>query len=81
VKLGLVVSRKGVCIDCSKRKNLLYYEAKQMLPVWYLVWYLNGVVQYHVPPQLSCLTMAEKMLIQMAPPNDSEKRLEHELIK
>jgi hypothetical protein len=64
VKLGLVVNRNGVCIDCSKKRNPHFYEDQKMLPIWYE----NGVVQYRVPPQLSCLSMAEKMLIQMASP-------------
>jgi hypothetical protein len=64
VRLGLQVNKNGVCTDCSKKKNVNYYLEHKMLPVWYK----EGVVQYHVPTELSCLTMAERMLIQMASP-------------
>ena len=35
-----------------------------MIPIWYL----NGIPQFHVPMELTSLTLAEKMLIQLASP-------------
>ena len=32
------------------------------------VWYDNGVPQFHIPVQLSCLRLAEKMLLQLVSP-------------
>jgi translation initiation factor 2 beta subunit (eIF-2beta)/eIF-5 len=49
-----------MCVDCKKANNWSAYRNK-MLPVWYDE---AGQVQYHVPPQLSCLREGEKLLIQ-----------------
>jgi Helitron helicase-like domain at N-terminus len=60
-----LVETKGMCHDCVKLKNVKFFEEKKLLPVWYN---REGVTQYHVPDELACLTLAEKMLIQLASP-------------
>lgn len=61
-----------VCKACNKRKDPDYYINNNLHPVWYLVdddnnYVLdeNGkkVVQYHIPEELACLSMYEKLLI------------------
>ena len=60
------------CKSCKKRAEPDYYIKNNLSPVWYLVdddgnYVLddNGdkVVQYHIPEELACLTMYEKLLI------------------
>ena len=60
------------CKACDKRNDPDYYINNNLHPVWYLVdddnnYVLdeNGkkVVQYHVPEELACLSMYEKLLI------------------
>jgi Helitron helicase-like domain at N-terminus len=47
-----------------KRDSPYSHLENQLLPIWYL----HGQPQFHVPGELSCLTLAEKMLIQLASP-------------
>ena len=60
------------CKSCKKRGEPDYYIKNNLHPVWYLVdddgnYVLdeNGdkVAQYHIPEELACLTMYEKLLI------------------
>ena len=60
------------CKSCKKHAEPDYYIKNNLHPVWYLVdddgnYVLddNGdkVVQYHIPEELACLTMYEKLLI------------------
>jgi Helitron helicase-like domain at N-terminus len=53
-----------VCTDCGKYRDTDHFEKKGWLPIWYL----DGCPQYHIPDTLSSLTLAEKMLIQLASP-------------
>jgi Helitron helicase-like domain at N-terminus len=65
VRLQLSMNvRRGVCHECSNLKDKNYYIDRNLLPIWYK----EGHVQYGVPPELTCLTLAEKMLIQLASP-------------
>lgn len=62
--LFLKINRKQICSDCAPTKDVTYYEKRKLLPIWY-----NGKTpHYHVPSELSDLTLAEKMLIQLASP-------------
>lgn len=65
-KVGLRVktNKNQVCQECSKFKDVKYYEKQKWLPIWYE----NNEPRYHVPEELASLTMAEKMLIQLASP-------------
>ena len=60
------------CKSCQKRGDPEYYIKNNLHPVWYLVdddgnYVLdeNGEkeIQYHIPEELACLTMYEKLLI------------------
>lgn len=60
------------CKSCKKRAEPDYYIKNNLHPVWYLVdddgnYVLDDnddkVVQYHIPEELACLTMYEKLLI------------------
>ena len=64
VGINVVVGKKGVCQDCAKYGDVNFLLDKKALPVWYL----NGVPQFHIPDELSCLTTAECMLIQLNSP-------------
>ena len=60
--LSLNVNSNNRCSYCLKSKiNPIY---NNQLPVWYD----NGVPQFHIPVQLSCLRLAEKMLLQLVSP-------------
>ena len=61
-----------VCKACNKRKDPDFYINNNLHLVWYLVDGENNyvldengikVVQYHVPEELPCLSMYEKLLI------------------
>ena len=61
-----------VCKACKKRDDPDYYIKNNLHPVWYLVDDVgnfvldekgNKVPQYHIPEELSCLSMYEKLLI------------------
>lgn len=61
-----------VCKACNKRNDPDYYIKNNLHPVWYLVDDENNyvldengkrVVQYHIPEELACLSMYEKLLI------------------
>lgn len=62
--INITVSSKGVCVDCKKYTTPEYLLNEKALPIWYL----NGIPQFHVPQELSVLSMAEKMLIQLHSP-------------
>ena len=64
VGLDMKVDRKGRCVSCKSYKNKEDILQQNMLPIWYD----NHVPQYHVPDVLECLTMAEKMMIQLVSP-------------
>ena len=60
------------CKACQKRGDPEYYIKNNLHPVWYLVddngnYVLdengNKQIQYHIPEELACLTMYEKLLI------------------
>lgn len=53
-----------MCQACSKYKDPDFLVNQKALPIWYL----DGVPQFHVPEELSCLTLAECMLIQLNSP-------------
>lgn len=61
VKLGLT----GICSDCKRYGDKDYLLRQGALPIWYDD---NGIPQYHVPIELSQLTIAEMMLIQLNSP-------------
>ena len=65
VSLNMKVNKKNVCTVCVPFKDTDYYLKRNSLPVWYDD---NGIVQYHVPECLKDLSIAEKMLIQLASP-------------
>lgn len=64
VRLDMKLNRKDVCQDCAKLKDVKHYEKIKLLPIWYS----DGIPQYHVPVELCSLTLAEKLLIQLASP-------------
>ena len=64
IKINSTGKYKGMCTKCAKKKDALYYLKRKELPVWYK----DGVPQYRVPSVLSCLSDAEKMLIQKVSP-------------
>ena len=64
IGLNIDIVSKGVCCECSKYDKTDHFEQNKWLPIWYL----NGIPQFYVPDELSCLSLAEKMLIQLASP-------------
>ena len=64
VGLSIEIVSQGVCSDCTKYDTPEHFEQNKCLPIWYL----EGIPQYHVPVELTCLSLAEKMLIQLASP-------------
>ena len=64
VGINITLNRKRMCSACAKHKDENFLLNENALPVWYL----NKVPQYHVPEELSCLTLAECMLIQLNSP-------------
>ena len=64
VRLNLEITGLGICSDCTKHDTPDHYEKNKWLPIWYC----GGEPQYRVPDVLQCLTLAEKMLIQLASP-------------
>jgi Helitron helicase-like domain at N-terminus len=64
IRLKFKVNKKGRCADCSRHQDQNHYANLKQLPIWYN----DGVPQYHVPPELAALTLAEKVLIQLASP-------------
>ena len=61
-----------VCGGCKTRNDPLFFIKNNLHPVWYLVddngqWVLDEhgerCTQYHIPDELSCLSMYEKLLI------------------
>ena len=62
----------NTCKACNKQQDPDYYINNNLHPVWYLVDNDNNyvrdengkkVVQYHIPEELACLSMYEKLLI------------------
>jgi len=64
VSLRVKVNKEQVCSDCISLKDPSYYLSHKLLPIWYQ----EGAPRFHVPPELTRLTLAEKMLIQLASP-------------
>jgi hypothetical protein len=64
VGLNIDIVKLGVCSDCTKYDNRNHFEVNGWLPIWYK----KAEPQFHVPEELTCLTLAEKMLIQLASP-------------
>ena len=64
ISLFVKTNKQQVCVDCAKFKDIDYYKKQKWLPIWY-----DGEEpKYHVPEELESLTLAEKMLIQLASP-------------
>ena len=64
--LNLTVNRNGICPRCAdKRSSSNYTEDNAMIPIWIDD---QGVERRDVPPELECLTIAEKLLIQRVSP-------------
>ena len=60
------------CSVCTREKDPTFFLDNNLHPVWYLVDAAgefvtddngNKMVQYHIPHELACLTMSEKLLI------------------
>jgi hypothetical protein len=64
VGINISVNKKNMCKSCAKYKDPDFLLKKNALPIWYL----EGVPQFHVPEELSCLSLAECMLIQLNSP-------------
>lgn len=64
VSLNLELNNKGFCSNCVRQPSREHLLKKKLLPLWYK----DGVAQFHVPPELKCLSHAEKMLIQRVSP-------------
>ena len=67
-----VNNQNFTCSQCNKRKDPTFFTDNNLHPVWYLVddkgdYVRDGdgekIARYTIPPQLSCLSMAEKLLI------------------
>lgn len=66
VSLNLqTLKKKDICIQCNKRKSSDYYLKTKQLPIWISN---DGITQFSVPEVLTCLTLAEKLLIQKYSP-------------
>jgi hypothetical protein len=61
-----------ICSSCKKRNDPNYFVNNNLHPVWYLrneegnlLLDENGgkIIQYHIPQELKCLTMSERLLI------------------
>ena len=65
-KIGLrvITNKHGLCQQCSKFKDVTYYEKQNWLPIWYD----ENKPRYDIPEELASLSLAEKMLIQLASP-------------
>ena len=63
--LSIVPNKNGYCKKCAKRSVKDIFHDRNALPLWYND---AGVAQYRVPPELSDLTYAEKILIQRVSP-------------
>ena len=61
---GLPVSGVGVCQTCKPYKDKNYFLKNHLLPVWYKNGDTKKEANFNIPQVLSCLTQAEKMLIQ-----------------
>ena len=59
-----MTNKQGVCSESSKYKDVNYYQKQKWLPIWYE----GDQPRFHVPEEFSSLTIAEKMLIQLASP-------------
>jgi hypothetical protein len=64
VAINLNIGKNGICSECSPHRNSQYLLNCNALPVWYD----NNIPQYHIPTELACLSVAEKMLIQQISP-------------
>ena len=64
-QLSTTMQSKNRCSQCSSHEASKYSEENLVQPVWYDD---NGEVQYHVPDELSSLTVGEQLLIQLVSP-------------
>ena len=62
------ISISGMCGSCKKHKSRTHFLDNNGLPVWYEKGDRSKLPNYHLPPELSNLTLAEKMLIQRVSP-------------
>lgn len=65
VAIGLKIGSAGKCNRCVSFQDVNYYVIKKALPIWFDQ---DGEPQYHVPKELTGLSLAEMMLIQRASP-------------
>lgn len=68
VSITMKMTASGICVECSKlgaNEKHDHYLRSGSLPVWIDD---NGKPQYEAPECLTSLSMAEKMLIQLASP-------------
>lgn len=63
-----VPKKGGVCSNCKKFKDDKYYLNRGCLPVWFRNGDTKNKAQFRVPRVLTCLTQAEKLLIQRVSP-------------
>ena len=68
IRIKLDLNNKGICVGCRKYKDNEYFLRNDGLPVWYMNGDTKNTPNYHVPPELKDLTLAEKMLIQRVSP-------------
>jgi Helitron helicase-like domain at N-terminus len=64
IGLGLMLDGNSICSSCLKYSNNEHFKNQHWLPIWYM----NGEAIYGVPMELSRLSLAEQMLIQLATP-------------
>ena len=64
VGINIVLGNKGVCKTCGALNNPNHFKDAGALPSWLF----DDVPQYNVSPELECLSLAQKMLIQRASP-------------
>ena len=68
IRLKHTVTKSGICTSCKKYKDPIYFLRNGGLPVWYENGDKKNPPNYHVPPELKDLSLAEKMLIQRISP-------------
>ena len=68
IRIKQELSKKGICVSCKRFKDNEYYLRNDGLPVWYMHGDVRNRPNYHLPPELKNLSLAEKMLIQRVSP-------------
>ena len=76
VGMNVNIGRSGVCSDCCSFNDVNYLLKNDCLPIWYK----DGQPQFHIPEELACLTMAEKMLIQLCSPFIPLRHIKNEFL-